>query len=103
MTLMQVVLPEPFGPTSPSTSPGFRWNATPSSARKPPKRFTSPSTRSSGSGDTDASAGQQGDEAVRQEQHQQNDQRAIGELEVLRHGDADYVVDAIEDEDAQQR
>ena len=37
---MQVVLPDPFGPTSPSTSPGARWKLTPSSARKPPKRFT---------------------------------------------------------------
>ena len=45
---MQVVLPDPFGPTSPSTSPRARWNDTPSSARNPPKRFTSCSTRKSG-------------------------------------------------------
>src|ERR1700757_1420377 len=103
MTLMQVVLPEPLGPTRPRTSPACRWKVTPSRARKPPKRFTRPSTVRSGSGDTDASGREQGDEAVGEEQHQKNDQGAVGELEVLRHGDADDVVDAVENEDAQQR
>src|ERR1700710_306719 len=100
MTLMQVVLPDPLGPTSPKTSPGLRWKVTPSSALKPPKRLTSPSTLSKGSGDTDASARQQGHQAIGQKQHQQHDQRAIGELKILRHGDTDDVVDAIQDEHA---
>src|SRR5581483_3406702 len=100
ITLMQVVLPDPFGPTSPSTSPAARWKLTPSSARKPPKRFTSFSTRRIGSGDTDAPPRQQRCQSVRQEQHQHHDQHAIDQLEILRHGDADPVVYAIQDQHA---
>src|SRR5579883_580249 len=103
MTLMQVVLPEPLGPTRPRISPGFRWKVSPSSARKPPKRLTSPSTSSSGvtSGDIDPPAAEQRDEPGRQEQHQPHDEEAVDELEILRRRDADGVVDAIEDDDAE--
>src|SRR5437868_6259166 len=86
MTLMQVVLPDPFGPTSPRISPACKLKLTPSSARNAPKRFTRPSMRRSGavSGDIDASATQQRHEPVGQEQHERHDQQAIDELKVLR-------------------
>src|SRR5436190_20614918 len=105
MTLMQVVLPEPFGPTRPRISPALRWKLSSSRARKPPKRLTRPSTWSSGcgSGDIDAPAPEQGYEAVGQEQHQRHDQHAVDELKVLRRGNADGVVDAVQNGDAQDR
>src|SRR6516225_7565136 len=103
MTLMQVVLPEPFGPTRPSTSPSRKAKLTPSSALKPSKRFISLSTLSKGGrtldaaglGHTDASTAQERREPVRQEQHQRHDQRAVDQLKILRHVDADHVVNAI--------
>src|SRR5579875_2339843 len=67
MTLMQVVLPDPLGPTRPRISPGLRSKLTPSRARNPPKRFTRDSTRrriGPASGDIDPSEPQHGDEAV---------------------------------------
>src|SRR5579883_1237365 len=105
MTLMQVVLPEPLGPTRPRISPCLRSKVSPSSARKPPKRLTKLSTVSSGavSGDIDPPAAEERNEAVRQEQHQPHDEEAVDELEVLRRRDADGVVDAVEDDDAEQR
>src|SRR5579863_4636907 len=105
MTLMQVVLPEPFGPTRPRISPAPTPKLKTSSARKPPKRFTRPSTVKSGgvSGDIDPPSLQQRDEAVRQEQHQAHDQRAVEQLEILRRRDADGVVDPIENGDAEDR
>src|SRR6266849_1430870 len=104
MTLMQVVLPESLGPTRPRISPRWRWKLTPSRARKPPKRFTRFSTlRIGGSGDMDPPAAQQRGEAIGQEQHQPHDQEAIDELEILRRGDADRVVEAVEQDDAEQR
>src|SRR5689334_9669694 len=99
ITLMQVVLPDPFGPTSPSTSPAVRWKDTPSSARNPPKRLTSCSTCNNGvagaSGGTNASARQQGHESVREKQHESHDQCAVDELKILRHGNPDRVVDSV--------
>src|SRR5437899_745448 len=105
MTLMQVVLPEPFGPTRPRISPGSRWKLSSSSARKPPKRLTRPFTAKSGcgSGDIDPPAPEQRDEAVRQEQHETHDQHAVDELEILRGRDANRVVNAVEDKDAKDR
>src|ERR1700680_3955189 len=105
MTLMHVVLPEPFGPTRPRISPGLRSKLSSSSARKPPKRFTRPLTANSGcgSGDIDPPAPAQRNETVRQEQHQAHDQHAVNELEILRRGDADGVVDAVEDQHAEDR
>src|SRR6516164_8770839 len=105
MTLMHVVLPEPFGPTRPRISPVLTARFKPSSARKPPKRFTKPSTVRSGarSGDIDAPALQQRDEAVRQEQHQDHDQGTVDQLKILRSGNADDVVDAVENDDAEDR
>src|SRR5262245_30460235 len=41
-----VVLPEPFGPISPSTSFSARSNEMPSTATRPPKRLLTPSTAS---------------------------------------------------------
>src|SRR5208282_2208420 len=111
MTLMHVVLPEPLGPTRPRISPGMRWKLSPSSARKAPKRLTRPSTRRSGSPaaafarsrDIDAPAPEERDEAVRQEQHEAHDEQPVDELEVLRSRDADRVVDAVENDDAEDR
>src|SRR5580704_834941 len=105
MTLMQVVLPEPFGPTSPRISPRPMLKLKLSSARKPPKRFTTPSTCSNGavSGDIDAPALQQRNQPVRQEQHQPHDQRPVDELKVLRRRNTDGVVDAVEDDHAEDR
>src|SRR5690242_3212886 len=106
---MQVVLPDPFGPTSPRISPGFSSKVSPSSARKSPKRFTSPSTARSGgaaadgSGDIDASPAGQRDQPVGQEQHERHDQHAVDELKILRRRDPDRVVDPVEDDDAEQR
>src|SRR5215470_9519497 len=93
ITLMHVVLPDPFGPTNPRISPGLRVKLRPSSARNPPKRLTRPSMASSGSGDIDPPSLQQRDESVRQEQHQAHDQRAVDELEILRRRNADRIVD----------
>ena len=45
-----VVLPEPFGPTSATVSPGITSNERPSSATTPPKAFVSPSTLSAAFG-----------------------------------------------------
>src|SRR5271156_6087594 len=105
MTLMQVVLPDPFGPTRPRISPAPTLKLKTSSARKPPKRFTKPSTARSGgrSGDIDPPSLQQRDKAVRQEQNQAHDQRAVEELKVLRRRNPDGVVDAIENDDAEDR
>src|SRR5215471_461216 len=100
---MHVVLPDPFGPTRPRISPAFRVKLRPSSARKPPKRLTSPSTVRSGSGDIDPPALKERDEAIRQEKNEAHDQRAIDQLEILRRRDADSVVDAVEDNDAEDR
>src|SRR6185312_2272785 len=105
MTLMQVVLPEPLGPTNPRISPGLRSKLKPSRAWKPPKRFTRLSTVSSGErsvlGDIDPPAAQQRGQSVGQEQHQTHDEQAVDELEILRRRDADGVVDAVEDDDAE--
>src|ERR1700733_1477757 len=105
MTLMQVVLPEPFGPTSPRISPLPMVKLRLSRARKPPKRFTTPLTCNSGagSGDIDAPALQQRDQPIRQEQHQPHDQRSVDELKVLRRRNADRVVDAVEHDHAEDR
>src|SRR5262249_39194850 len=105
MTLMQVVLPDPFGPTRPRISPAPTSKLRTSSARKPPKRFTRPSTVSNGgrSGDIDPPSLQQRDDAVGQKQYQAHDQRAVDELKILRRRNADGVVDAVEDNDAQDR
>ncbi len=43
-TLNSVVLPAPFGPMTPSTSPGSTNSDTESSAVRPPKRTVTPST-----------------------------------------------------------
>src|SRR5271166_623436 len=103
MTLMAVVLPEPLGPTSPSISPPCKVNVRPSSAWKPPNRFTRPSTASSGapSGDIDPSAPKQRYQTIGQEQHQRHDQQTVDELEILRRGNADCVVDAVESNDTE--
>src|SRR5215510_7451720 len=42
--LNSVVLPEPFGPISPTISPGSTSKETPLSAVKPPKRLVTPET-----------------------------------------------------------
>src|SRR5436305_1187059 len=103
ITLMQVVLPDPFGPTRPRISPARTWKLTPSSARNPPKRLTSLSTTSSGSGDIDSPAPRERGEAVGHKEHEQHDEDAVDQLEILRSRDADGVVDAVEDEDAEHR
>src|SRR5271166_2323642 len=105
ITLMQVVLPEPLGPTSPRISPPCKLKVTPSSARKPPKRFTRPSMARSGaaSRDIDPSAPQQRYETIGQEQHESHDQQTVDELKVLRRGNADCVIDAIENNDPEDR
>src|ERR1700761_1478684 len=105
MTLIAVVLPEPLGPTSPKISPGTTWKLRPSSAWKPPKRLTSFATLRMGvsSGDMPPPARCQRHQARGQEQHQPHDQEAIDQLEILRRGEADQIVDAIEDDDADDR
>src|SRR5262245_16718890 len=55
------------------------------------------------SGDMPPPARCQRYETSGQEQHQPHDQKAIDQLEILRRGEADHVVDAIEDEDADNR
>ena len=47
MTLKSVVLPAPFGPMTPTTSPAATSSETSSSAVRPPKRTVTPSTRRS--------------------------------------------------------
>src|SRR5260370_3218585 len=107
MTLMQVALPEPLGPTRPRISPGFRSKLKPSSARKPPNRLTRFSTVRSGerfaSGDIDPPAAQQRDQPGRQEQHQPHDEEAVDELRILRPPDADAVVNAVEEAEPPRR
>src|SRR5579875_43064 len=103
MTLMQVVLPDPLGPTRPRISPGLRSKLTPSRARNPPKRFTRDSTRrriGPASGDIDPSEPQHGDEAVGEDEA--DNEGPVDQLEVLRGRDADGVVDAVEDADAEE-
>src|SRR6516225_10119549 len=103
MTLIAVVLPEPLGPTRPKISPGTTWKLKPSSAWKPPKRFTSLVTLRMGfvvSGDMPSSPRRQRHQARRQEQHQPHDQEAIDQLKILWRGEADHIVDAIEDDHA---
>ena len=39
---MVVDLPEPFGPSRPTTCPGRAWNVRPFNARTPPYVFVSP-------------------------------------------------------------
>src|SRR5579875_3182653 len=105
MTLMQVVLPDPLGPTRPRISPGLRSKLTPSRARNPPKRFTRDSTRrriGPASGDIDPSEPQHGDEAVGEEEDEADNEGPVDQLEVLRGRDADGVVDAVEDADAEE-
>ena len=59
---MRVVLPAPFGPSSPKTAPSGTSRSTPASACVSPKRFATPSTRIAGpprpsSADSDRCAG----------------------------------------------
>src|SRR6185437_7315808 len=105
ITLIAVVLPEPFGPTSPKISPGTTWKLRPSSAWKPPKRFITLETVRMGllSGDTPAPPRCERDQASGQEQHQAHDQQAVNKLEILRRGKADQIVDAVEEDDADDR
>src|SRR3974390_3520827 len=102
MTLMQVVLPDPLGPTSPRISPACKLKLRPSSAWNAPKRFTRPSMRRSGaaSGDIDASAPQQRYETVGQEQHERHEQQAVDELKVLRRGNSNGVLDSVKNKDS---
>src|SRR5579871_689574 len=106
---MAVVLPEPFGPTRPRISPAATWKLRPSSAEKPPKRFTRPVTLRMGfvvSGDMPSPPCCQRHQAGRQEQHEPHDQKTIDQLKILRRCEADQIVDAVEDDhpsDAQQR
>src|SRR6202012_3868347 len=80
MVLTSVVLPAPFGPISPSTSPRLIPSVTPRRACKPPKRRATLSRRriSAGSSDmlglSEQHAGPQRDQPVRQEQQKQHDQ-----------------------------
>src|ERR1700758_1704890 len=101
MTLIAVVLPEPLGPTSPRISPGTTWKFRPSSAWKPPKRLTSFVTSRIGfiSGDMPSPPRCQRHQTRRQKQHQSHDQQAIDQLEILRRGESDQIVDAVEDDD----
>src|SRR6185437_10976653 len=103
MTLMQVVLPEPLGPTRPRISPSRKVRLSPSSARKPPKRLTRLSRRRSESGDIDPPAAQQRDQPVGQEEDEAHDQEAVDELKILRRRDADRIVKPVEDDDAEDR
>ena len=56
MTLNSVVLPAPFGPIRPVTSPGSAERLTPSSATLPPKRTVTSRTSSDGAPASDAAA-----------------------------------------------
>src|SRR5581483_3142037 len=109
MTLMAVVLPDPLGPTSPKISPAETWKLKPSSAKKPPKRFTSLETPRMGSrmgafsGDMPPPARCERYEASGQEQHEPHDQEAIDQLKILRRREADQIVDAIENDHADDR
>src|SRR5947209_16235665 len=105
ITLMHVVLPDPFGPTRPSTSPGAIDSVRPSSARNPPKRLTRFVIARSGalSGDIDAPPLQQRRQSVRQEQDERHDQETVDQLKILWRRDADHIVDAVEDDDADDR
>src|ERR1700743_1991851 len=82
MVLTSVVLPAPFGPISPSTSPRLIPSVTPRSACNPPKRRATASRRkiSACSSDmlrlSEQHARTQRDQAVWQEQEQQDDQQA---------------------------
>src|ERR1700761_6091246 len=82
MVLTSVVLPAPFGPINPSTSPRLIPSVTPRSACNPPKRRATAFRRkiSSASSDmlglSEQHAWPQRDQSVRQEQQQQNDQYA---------------------------
>src|SRR6202012_4563873 len=82
IVLTSVVLPAPFGPINPSTSPRLIPSVTPRSACKPPKRRETASRRrisdcpSDMLGLSEQHAGTQRDQAVRQEQQQQHDQHA---------------------------
>src|SRR6185312_6574822 len=88
MTLMVVVLPEPFGPTRPTISPDATLKLTSLSTTCAPKRLWTPA-RCSSSEDMDPPALQQRQEPARQKQHEQHNEAAIDELEVLRRRDAD--------------
>src|ERR1700722_12967378 len=102
---MAVVLPEPLGPTSPRISPDATWKLNPSSAWKPPKRLTSFETVRMGalSGDMPAPASCERHQPGGQKQHQPHDQETVDELKILRRGEADQIVDSVENDDADNR
>src|SRR5882757_1829745 len=77
ITLIDVVLPEPLGPTSPRISPAAAWKLRPSRAWKPPKRFTRSATSRMGAGlgDTPPPSGRERDQSRRQEQHEYHDEQ----------------------------
>src|ERR1700729_1662155 len=102
---MAVVLPEPLGPTSPRISPDATWKLNPPSAWKPPKRLTSFETLRMGalSGDMPPPPCRERNQASGEKQHQPHDQEPVDQLEILRRGESDQIVDAIEDDDADDR
>src|ERR1700750_513250 len=97
ITLIAVVLPEPLGPTSPRISPDETWKLKPSSAQKPPKRFTRLETLRNGalSVDMPSLASCERHQSCGKKQHQPHDQEAVDQLKVLRRGKSDQVVDAV--------
>src|SRR5258708_11317030 len=87
-----VVLPAPFGPMIPKTSPGATSNWIDERARRPPKRFETPRTESSVSAGIDnpcsrpngrrepsPDAASDPDQAVRLVEHHENEKPAVDE------------------------
>src|SRR6202035_5910275 len=86
-------------------APDATWKHNPSSAWYPPKRFVTLATLRMGavSGDMPAPAGCERHQACGEKQHEPHDQEAIDQLEILRRGESDQIVDTIEDDDADDR
>src|SRR5512144_2397242 len=83
---MNVVLPAPFGPISACSSPRSTAKSSRSVATRPPKRFCSPSTRSSVSATGRPPLGKSGDHAsdsVSRVQHDDQEHYTDTQLPVL--------------------
>src|SRR5215469_12095147 len=84
MQLTSVLLPEPLGPSRPTRSPVATWKSTPSSATKPPKCLLTLVAVRMLSAMALLPPGEQADDAVGRQSHEQDEQDADDQEVVLR-------------------
>src|ERR687888_1916077 len=82
--LKNVDLPAPLGPMRARISPRGRTKLMPSTARTPPKAFSTPCTRSTGSPSGTSSRPHHAENAARERHHEDDQDGAEDELPVLR-------------------